>query len=102
MARRALPRAASTIWFSYLSSEISTNLRASSERVETGMLPKSCCLAIGAIFAAGLGLRALVTSTRGAEFCAQAGCPQKEGKIRRRTRAEKRFIGTHLICENEP
>src|SRR5258706_13968702 len=92
MALRALARAPSTMWFSYLSREISTNLRACSERVETGMLPKSCCLAIGATFAAELLLRALATSTCGAEVCAQPGYPHNEGRIRRRTRAEKRFI----------
>src|SRR6266404_9137480 len=97
MALRALARAPSTMWFSYLSREISTNLRACSERVETGMLPKSCCLAIGATFAAELLLRVLATSTRGAEVCAQAGHPKNKGKIRRTTRAEKRFIlSTHL------
>src|ERR1700730_6491387 len=92
MALRALARAPSTMWFSYLSREISTNLRACSERVETGMLPKSGCLAIGATFAAELLLRALATWTWGAEVCAQAGYPNSDGKIRRRTRAEKRFI----------
>src|SRR6267378_2034266 len=92
MALRALARAPSTMWFSYLSSDISTNLRACSERVETGMLPKSCWWAMGATFAAGLLLRALATSTRGAEVCAPAGYPNNEGKIRRRTRDEKRFI----------
>src|SRR6266403_4013896 len=61
------------------------------------MLPKSCCLAIGATFAAELLLRVLATSTRGAEVCAQAGHPKNKGKIRRTTRAEKRFIlSTHL------
>src|ERR1700730_4295148 len=98
MARRALPSAPSTMWFSYLSRAISTSLRASSERVETGMVPKSCwCLALGAILAAELLLRALAASTRGAEVCAQAGYPSSEGKIRRRTRAEKRFMSTHLF-----
>src|SRR5260370_32705070 len=96
MARRALLRAPSTMWFSYLSRESSTNLRASLERVETGMLPKSCCLPAGTILAEELVLRALATSTRGAELCAQAGQPSNEGKLRRRTRAEKRFMGTHL------
>src|SRR4029077_14048629 len=91
MARRALTSAPSTMWFSYLSRESSTNLRASCERVETGILPKSCCLELAAILEEELVLRALATSTRGAESCAQAGQPNNEGKIRRRTRTEKRF-----------
>src|ERR1700726_4237711 len=102
MARRALTRAASTLWFSYLSSESSTNLRACAERVETGMLPKICCgRAMEAIFAAEVVVRALATATRGAGVCAQAGTPHREGKSRRRTRAEKRFMSTHLFCVND-
>src|SRR5713226_5477943 len=95
MALRALTRAPSTMWFSYWSSEISTNLRASSERVESGIVPKSCCLAIGATFAAELLLRALAAWTCGAGFCAHSGQPHNEGKIKRRTRAEERFMSTH-------
>src|SRR5258708_26039377 len=94
MALRALTTAPPTMWFSYLSSEISTNLRASSERVEIGMLAKSCCLAVGATFAAEPLLRALAAWTCGAVFCAHNGQPQNEGKIRRRTRAEERFMST--------
>src|ERR1700676_5555969 len=101
MARRALTRAASTLWFSYLSSESSTNLRACTERVETGILPKSCCCrAMGAILAAELVVRALATATRDAELCAQAGTPHREGKNKRRTRAEKRFMSTPLFSVN--
>src|SRR5713101_219963 len=95
MALRALTTAPSTMWFSYLSSEISTNLRASSERVEIGMLPKSCCLAMGATLAAELLLRAFAAWTCGVGFCAHSGQPHNEGEIKRRTRAEKRFMSKY-------
>jgi len=56
---------------------------------------------MGAILAAEVVVRALATATRGAGLCAQAGTPHSEGKNRRRTRAEKRLMSTHLICVND-
>src|SRR4029077_14239123 len=100
MALRALARAPSTTWFSYLSSEISTNLRASSERVETGMLPKSCCFPAGGVFGSELLLRALAGSMWGAEVCAHTVVAHNEAKIRRRTRAEKRFMSIDPFFED--
>src|SRR4029077_11787235 len=100
MALRALARAPSTTWFSYLSKEISTNLRASSERVERGMLPKSCCLTVGATLEAELLLRAVAGARCDAEVCAHTVVAHNEGKIRRRTRAEKRFMSIDPFFED--
>src|SRR5215470_18507239 len=43
VARRAWSAEASSVAFSYLSQASSRDLRASSDFVESGMAPKSCC-----------------------------------------------------------
>src|SRR5215470_361621 len=77
--------------FSYLSQASSRDLRASSDLVERGIAPKSCC-GTGATGGVWLAARSEAGATRGAGDCAQAPTEKSAGKISKKKRAAKRAM----------